>query len=426
MMNIALLYGGRSTEHEVSINSSKSVFTALVTAGYGVLCIGIAKDGTWHLQDPAKNSDALPGAIVPQEHDGVYVKPGDGFWNGHKKLEIAVVFPVTHGTEGEDGRLQGLCDLAHVPCVGCDAPSSTIGMHKDVAKQVFANVGIPVVPSVTLQQEDLAWLADDDDAQLPRFIESFLQTRTSTQETSKIELPTTRSELFKAAIIEALGSGIVVKPESGGSSVGVTMIERLATTNQGDADEYERQTEELLTAVALAAEVCDAVLLEPLVAPMHEVECAILETEDEGLVVGGPGMVYDPLHDKVGFLSYEHKYGDDQPATMRIPAPIAPSDAELIRQYAKLAFTTIGANGYARVDFFITDESQTSGTETYSSSQKSRIFLNEINTLPGMTNLSHYPRLIASEEYDMPMMVQIVVQEAIDRYSRLERIKHTL
>lgn len=411
MMNIALVYGGRSTEHEVSVNSAKSVFKALVAAGYGIVCIGIAKDGTWHLQDPSQTSDALPGPVLPTERDGVHVKPGDGFWNGHAKLAIDAVLPVTHGTEGEDGRLQGLCDLAHVPCVGCDAPSSTIGMHKEVAKRMFEDVGIPVVPSITLRMEDLAWLAEDDDAELPRFIAGFIDRAISAR-----PLSVTRTELFHKAVKELLGNAIVVKPESGGSSVGVTILPDLEDVRRND--QREEQEDKLLLAVANAAEVCDSVLLETLVTPMDEVECAVLETSDEGLVIGGPGMVCDPRHETAGFLSYEHKYGDDDPATMKIPAPIPMRHAEQIRQYAKLAFKAIGCNGYARVDFFIT---QDAGKAT-----ERQIYLNEINTLPGMTLLSHYPCLIASEGYDMPKMLQVVIEEAIERFNRLENIKHTL
>ncbi|MDY4609089.1 MAG: D-alanine--D-alanine ligase [Sphaerochaetaceae bacterium] len=415
MMNIALVYGGRSTEHEVSVNSAKSVFRALTAAGYGITCIGIAKDGTWHLQDPSLTTDALPGPIVPKERDGIYIKPGEGLWNGHMKLNIDAVLPVAHGTEGEDGRLQSLCDLAHLPCVGCDAPSSTFGMHKEVAKRLFATAGIPVVPSILLTRDELSWLADDDDADLPQFIASFIDRKETDH-----PLSTTRQEMFQATVMETLGNSIVVKPEAGGSSVGVTILDHLGQEQENS--DGGTSVDKLLEAIATAAEVCDSVLLETLVAPMQEVECAVLETPDEGLVVGGPGMVHDPRHAEAGFLSYAQKYGDDQPATMRIPAPISEEDAQMIRHYAKLAFKAIGANGYARVDFFIIQNIN----DVPSALHGERILLNEINTLPGMTSTSHYPRLIAPENYDMPTMLQVVIEEAIKRYKRTETMKHTL
>ncbi len=415
MMNIALVYGGRSTEHEVSVNSAKNVFKALKTAGYGIICIGIAKDGTWHLQNPSLTIDALPGPIVPEERDGVYVKPGEGFWNGHARLAIDAVLPVAHGTEGEDGRLQGLCDLAHLPCVGCDAASSTFGMHKETAKRLFADARIPVAPSILLTQEDLSWLGDDDDADIPRFITSYID-----EAVASLPLPATRQELFMATIRNTLGDAIVVKPEAGGSSVGVTILEQLDYRKENDRDDVS--ADRLLRAIAVAAEVCDAVLLETLVAPMQEVECAVLESLEEGLIVGGPGMVRNPRHDETGFLSYDQKYGDDQPATMQLPAPIGDDDAQLLRHYAKLAFKAIGANGYARVDFFIIKDT----CDVPPILDGKRILLNEINTLPGMTATSHYPRLIACEGFDMPMMIQTVINEAIARFNRLEALKHTL
>lgn len=412
MSRIALLYGGRSTEHEVSVDSAKNIFQALIGSGFDVTCVGIAKDGTWHLQDPADTHDGLPGVVTRRDGDDVYVKPGLGLWDANGRLAIDAVLPVTHGTEGEDGRLQGLCDLAHLPCVGCDAPSSTVGMHKDMAKRLFSAVGIPVVPSIMLRREDMAWLADNDDATLPRFIESFIdRTITARPHTA------TREELLRITVAGTLGESVVVKPEAGGSSVGVTIVRDL-----DDPSEFDRTGRELLQAIATAAAVCDTVLIETLVSPMEEVECAVLETPDEGLVVGGPGMVCNPGQTESGFLSYEQKYGSNMPATMRIPAPIPWRTAQRIKDYATLAFRTIGANGYARVDFFVVKDTDAEPGQL----RGQRIFLNEINTLPGMTKTSHYPRLIASQGYDMPTMIRTAIQEAIDRFDRLERLNHTL
>ncbi len=383
--HIALVYGGRSTEHEVSVKSAYGVATALQESNLTVMYIGIAKDGTWHLQDPTQ----LPGSVVIAPGDEVSMVPGNGFHHQGRKLDIDAVLPVTHGTEGEDGRLQGLCDLAHVPCVGCDAKSSMVGMHKALASQCFHGAGIPTVREVVLDAQDIRWIAQVDDSQPPVWVAGHER----------------HSRICRAAMAlrEKLGHSVIVKPEAGGSSVGVSVLR--------DLDTHDISLAALQAAIEAAASVDEQVLVQQLIDPMREVECAILCTPDGDVIAAGPGMVVNPGSETSKFLTYDQKYGTAQPATMQVPAPIDPDIAQTIRDYAKTAMRSIGGTGYARVDFML---------------QGKTIYINEINTLPGMTGASHYPVLIKSQGISLAQMLQTVVQEAISRYAAKASIRHTL
>lgn len=346
-MTIALVYGGRSTEHEVSIASALTMHKALKQAGYRVLLIAIALDGRWYLQ-PNLIGKSIATTIP------IHAVPGLGLYVQDAKLDIDAVFATTHGYGGEDGNLQGLCMLCRLPLCGCDTVSSALGMHKDLASALFIQAGIPTVPTLLLdknavQQVDYAVL-----------------------------LQRTRS---------TLGPDLFVKPENSGSSVGVSALK--------DCD-----TNALQQAVELARRYSERVLIQMLIHPLQEVETAVLETQDQGLVVAGPGLVIDPAKETVGFLSYDHKYGQVDTAHIIIPSGLDDTTETIIKNYARKAFLAIKGDGYARIDFFVSEN---------------RIYLNEINTSPGLTDTSHYPALLASVGYDLSSVCKHLVENALLR-----------
>lgn len=351
-MTIALVYGGRSTEHEVSISSAKAMHQALKQAGFSVLLIAITLEGRWYVQHGEVSKHI-------STDKSIHAVPGLGLFVDDVKLPIDAVFATTHGYGGEDGNLQGLCMLCKLPLCGCDTVSSALGMHKHLASSLFANEHIPTVPTLLVTKEVL---------QQGRFDQIYAQARSS------------------------FGSDLFVKPENSGSSVGVSALKNCEIAAFGRA-------------VELAGCYSERVLVQPLIHPLMEVETAVLRTQDNDLLVAGPGLVVDPGKEHVGFLSYEHKYGQIDTAHLRIPSGLDAETEETIREYARKAFLAIKGDGYARVDFFVC------GT---------RIYLNEINTSPGMTETSHYPALMAGIGYDLSQVCRHLVADALKR-SKEER-----
>ncbi|WP_332446339.1 D-alanine--D-alanine ligase family protein [Sphaerochaeta sp.] len=346
-MQVALVYGGRSTEHEVSVSSARAMLTTLREAGHTTLIIGISLEGIWYLQHDCVN-------FPVDKTRPLYLKPGEGVFLDEKKLNIEVVFATTHGHGGEDGNLQGLCLLCNLALCGCDTVSSALGMYKALAAAVFQANHIPTVPTVLITEVNRKDLND----------------------------------AFFADLVSRLGPHLFIKPEDGGSSVGVHSL------RNADLNRFRE-------AVKTAFQYSERVLVQTMVDPMVEVECAALHLEDGNLVIAGPGRVIDPAREEAGFLSYAHKYGPINTAHIQIPSGLDATIEEAIRSYARAAFAAIKADGYARIDFFVSN---------------SDIYLNEINTFPGMTATSHFPALMASQGYDMVTVVNHLISDAQTRF----------
>ncbi len=346
-MTIALVYGGRSAEHDVSISSAKTMHQALRQAGFSVLLIAITLEGRWYLQQAEVSKHISTDKPV-------FAAAGLGFFVGDAKLAIDAVFATTHGYGGEDGNLQGLCMLSRLPLCGCDTVCSALGMHKYLAAVVFESEHIPTVPTLVLTKEQV---------QDGPFDQLLVQSQSR------------------------LGPDLFVKPENSGSSVGVSALMKSNLQSFQDA-------------VKLAGVYSERVLVQQLIHPLLEVETAVLQTSDRGLVIAGPGLVVDPAKQNVGYLSYEHKYGQVDPAHIRIPSGLDAGIECTIIEYARKAFLAIKGDGYARIDFFVSGN---------------RIYLNEINTSPGMTGTSHYPALMASIGYDLPTICRHLVADALKR-----------
>lgn len=367
--NLGILFGGRSCEHEVSVVSARSLLEAVDRERYDVTLVGIDKQGHWHAgSDIAgltheKQVNALPAdpgagataSLVSMEihHQGNLMPIGSGT---EKTPRLDVIFPVLHGTFGEDGTIQGLLEMAGIPYVGCGVAASAIAMDKALAKQVFTAAGIPQAPSIVVLRHE--W--DRDPAGVLN------------------------------GAMESLGLPIFVKPANLGSSVGV-----------GKAHDPQ----ELEDCISDALRYDNKVIIERSMENCQEVECAVLGNEfPEASVVGEiiPGAE---------FYDYQTKYIDDRSRTL-IPAELPPETAEQVRELSVRAFRAIDGSGLARVDFFVHRESR-------------EIFLNEINTLPGFTPISMYPKLWAASGVPYPELIDRLVELAMERHASGNRLKRS-
>lgn len=345
MARVGVVFGGRSAEHRVSVTSARTVARGLAEAGHGVVPLGIAQDGAWVEREAGRA--ALDGEVDALAERGVAVAPTLRHLVDDPP---EVIFPLVHGTWGEDGTLQGLCEMLDLPYVGADVTASALAMDKLAAKRAFAAVGIPVVEWAAVRREGFA--ADPDG--------------------------------FVAEAAALPGPPWFVKPAVGGSSVGVRKV----------ADRGE-----LREAVEFALRFDDAVLVERGVAG-RELECAVLgyrelEASEIGEIV--------PNRD---FYDYEDKYLGGG-AELIAPAQLSPELAARIKSLAIGAFRAVGGEGMARVDFLVEGETP---------------WVNEINTLPGFTSISMYPRLWGLSGVPLPELVDRLVAIALERHADRHRL----
>jgi D-alanine-D-alanine ligase len=356
---VGILFGGKSVEHEVSLQSARNVYEAVDPAKFDVTLIGIDKAGQWHVCDAAllgaatsPSAELAAGAageslaLVPGETEHALVETGSQ--RGLPRLDV--VFPVLHGTYGEDGTVQGLLKLANVPFVGAGVLGSAVGMDKDVAKRILRDAGIPVARSITLT------------------------TRTATGATF-------------AGLAEKLGAPFFVKPANSGSSVGVSKVRDAAgwAAARTEALRYDRKL--------LAEEFIRG----------REIEVAVLGNDDPQASV--PGEII-PQHD---FYSYEAKYLDENGALLRIPADLPPDVSARVRQLAVDTFAALECAGMARVDFFVCADG--------------RICVNEINTIPGFTKISMYPKLWEATGVPYRQLIERLLDLAIERHQREQQFE---
>ncbi len=327
-LRIGILFGGRSGEHEVSLASAASVIRGLDPDKYEAMPIGITKEGHWLIGAGAQKMlpEVLKGGqrvmMTADPTDAALVKL-DGSGGGQR---IDVVFPVMHGTFGEDGTIQGLLDLAGLPFVGAGVLGSAIGMDKDVAKRLLQVAKIPVVPWITVHRHD--WESH------PQQIQSAVE--------AEFEYP------------------VFVKPATLGSSVGMTKA---------------HSREELGPALNLASEFAMKILIEQCVVA-REIEVSVLGNHDPQASVPGEIVPHREFYD------YAAKYLEEG-TQLLIPANLKPPQVQKIQKYAVDAFRSLELSGMARVDFFLEKKG-------------GKIYLNEVNTIPGFTSISMYPKLCGS------------------------------
>ena len=353
---IAVLFGGRSGEHEVSLNSARSVLSVLDPARYEVFQVGITHDGTWFTGPDARTAlengtteSLTPCTILPDaSRPGLYT-----LRNATLELltPLDVVFPVLHGTYGEDGTLQGLLEMADLAYVGAGVTGSSVGMDKGVFKDVMRSIGVPTVESVLVLRSEIE--KDMEDV------------------------------LRRAETVAAYP--LFVKPANLGSSVGITKCNNRADLGEGlmEAAAYDRRI--------LVERGVDA----------REIEVSVLGNDAPRASV--PGEVLPSRE----FYSYESKYVDGTSGLL-IPAPLPAGTAEQIREMAVRAYTAIDCAGMARVDFFLEENTN-------------RIYLNEVNTIPGFTSISMYPKLWEASGVPYPQLVDRLIELALERKSDRDR-----
>ncbi|MGK5081921.1 D-alanine--D-alanine ligase family protein [Bdellovibrionota bacterium FG-1] len=370
-IRVAVLYGGRSGEHEVSLRSAASVIRNLNSARYEVIPVAIDKQGRWHLNDLSRINasvdvltvfkDAptvvLPPNPGPSSQAGTALvhlgSPGPGKSGGDLSQGIDVVFPAMHGTFCEDGTLQGLLELADVAYVGCGVLASAVGMDKEVAKRLVAAAGIPVVPWVAVRPEQ--WKRHQND--------------------------------FETRVAAELGYPCFVKPANAGSSVGVHKVKAAADLAAAVQDAFRYDTK---------------ILIERGIAA-REIELSALENP----VSGEPALVsvageVTPSHE---FYSYEAKYLDENGAALMIPARLSEDQMQVAQKIARDVFQCLECEGMARVDLFL--DKQSGG-----------FYFNEINTLPGFTSISMYPKMWEASGIPYQELLSRLIDLAISRHER--------
>jgi D-alanine-D-alanine ligase len=360
-LRIGLLYGGQSVEHQVSCRSAQTVAYQLQQLGHTVIPIAISREGRW------SEGNEQYQAIFDANRE-LMITPGNGLFSVHtaQHFPIDIAFPVTHGTCGEDGKLQGLLELAQIPYVGCDSETSVYGMHKYTTKIFAREAGIPTLDALVVDTRRLASVNSETD---PYIIEITEQVRLH------------------------LGDAVIIKPEDGGSSVGITVVQPVTPTT-------------LYHAMLQCKSFTQSIMIEPYLSDMMELEVAILTQEDD-LLASDPGRLINPMQQTDRLVTYEQKYLSDHCAYMKIPADISDEVSHQVSHFALQLARQVRVQGYARVDFFYRISDQT-------------IFFNEINTLPGMTATRHFPILAQNLGYQWPELLSLLLSEGMRAHQRRE------
>ncbi len=358
LLRVGVLFGGRSGEHEVSLVSAASVIRGLDPDKYEAVPIGITKDGHWLVGQGAVKmlpevlkggrrvmltADPTEAALVPLDRGA-----------GAQRLDV--IFPVLHGTFGEDGTIQGMLDLAGLPYVGAGVLGSAIGMDKDVAKRLCQAAGIPVVPWVTVHRWD--WEKNP--------------------------------AAVKARIEQEFAYPVFVKPATLGSSVGMSKV---------------HNAEELGPALDLACEFGMKILVEKAVSA-REIEVSVLGNHEPRASVPGEIVPHREFYD------YTAKYLEDG-TRLLIPAELKPTQVQKIQSLAVDAFKTLELAGMARVDFFLEKKG-------------GKVFLNEVNTIPGFTSISMYPKLWEASGISFRELIDKLIELAFDLHRERARTKYAI
>ncbi len=360
---VAVVFGGRSSEHAVSCATAAGVLTAIDRSRYDVVPIGVARDGSWVLvPDDPEPLRLAPGHTPEVVHQGTEValssSVGDQSLTVHEPGEVPrafgevdVVFPLLHGPYGEDGTLQGMLELADVRYVGSGVLASAAGMDKHYMKVVFAGAGLPVGPYVVIT--DRQWRAD-------------------------------RAAALDA--VAALTYPVFVKPCRAGSSMGVSKVDR---------------PEDLEAAVEAAREHDLKVIVETGIVG-REIECAVLQGRGlDAPRTSMPGEIVVEQGHGHAFYDFEAKYLDESAVRLSCPAELADDAVAEVQRLSAQAFEALGCEGLARVDCFVADDG--------------RVLINEINTMPGFTPHSMYPRMWQASGLPYPELIDELIQLALER-----------
>jgi D-alanine-D-alanine ligase len=392
-IRVGILFGGRSGEHEVSLLSAASVLNAIDKTKYEVVPIGITKDGRWLTAEHAErllkgdsarapqtqlragDPEATPGAAVLATGESVVVPPEPARREtglapfqtdanlrraSDRAINVDVIFPVLHGTFGEDGTIQGLLELADIAYVGAGVLGSSAGMDKDIMKSLFRAAGLPIVKHVTLLRSQF----EREPQKVQKLVES------------KLKYP------------------VFVKPANLGSSVGISKA-------------HDRK--ELGPAITEAAKFDRKIVIEEGVGgkknKAREIECAVLGNDDPNASVAGEIVPCKEFYD------YDAKYLEEG-SELVIPAKLSKTEMKTAQKLAIAAFQAVDCTGLARVDFLMDPKSR-------------KLFVNEINTMPGFTAISMYPKLWAATGLPYPELIDRLIQLGIERHKDKKRNQYT-
>lgn len=365
-LRIGVIFGGRSGEHEVSVRSARSVIEAIDKSKYEVVPIAITKEGNWLA--PAVAAELLPPETqrristkgLGTTRDDVAIV-GDPSRHGLMKLDssepaerLDVVFPVLHGTFGEDGTIQGLLEMAAIPFVGCGTLASACGMDKVTMKALFKEAGLPVCAYTWLLRSD--WERD--------------------------------REKVMRRIVREIGFPSFVKPANLGSSVGVSKATDRASLAQ---------------AIDLAARYDRKIVVEELV-DAREIECAVIGNDEPRASLPGEYVIHE---ESARFLDYTEKYSSTGNVEFIVPARIPKSVISRIQKMAATAYKAIDASGLSRVDFFLKKDGE--------------LIVNEINTLPGLTDVSGFPKMWEATGIPFSRVIDQLIEMAIERHGERAR-----
>ncbi|ALH95027.1 D-alanine--D-alanine ligase [Acinetobacter equi] len=360
---VGIIFGGKSAEHEVSLQSAKNIVEAIDKQRFEVVLIGIDKQGAWKIfeQEHYIENDNNPRLIAINDagHDlQIQFRTDENKFLEQRKEGISqlssidVIFPIIHGTLGEDGFLQGMMNILDIPYVGCDVLSSALCMDKDISKRLLLAAGIPVTPYIAIHAYQ-------------------------------------RNQLSFEKIQDKLGLPIFIKPANQGSSVGISKVE--------NSQEFEK-------AIETAFLYDEKILIEKFVNG-REIECAVL-----GSSAHPTASVCGEIEIQSSFYSYDAKYINSEASRMVIPAKISEELSEKIRQQSIQAFQILGCSGLARIDFFLTENNE--------------IYLNELNTLPGFTHKSMYSKLWEKSGLSYSDLISKLIDLAIERYTELKKFRN--
>jgi len=354
-LRVGVVFGGRSAEHEVSLQSAKNVLEALDREKYDPVLIGIDRKGRWRLDDQTRllfeTARPLPNLTADSPREVALVARGEqsrllDLSSDRELGPLDVIFPVLHGPYGEDGSVQGLARLSDLPCVGAGILGSAVGMDKDVMKRLLLEAGVPVARCIVLARSR--------------------------------PVPTFES------VAKELGSPVFVKPANLGSSVGI-----------GRPDSQES----FARAVAEAFRFDTKLVVEERIEG-REIECSVLGNDEPRVSLPGE-IVTSGGHD---FYDYQAKYTDENGAQLLIPAPLDASTTERVRALAVRAFEVLCCEGMARVDMFLRPSGEA--------------LVNEINTIPGFTRISMYPKLWEVSGVSYGELVDRLIALALERHTR--------
>lgn len=357
-IKVAILFGGRSTEHSISLLSAQNVINALDKDKFEPLLIGIGKDGRWHYNaDSIKllhKDDPNKIALSPDQEAIIISQNADehsviSLSDKTEITKIDVIFPVLHGTYGEDGSIQGLAKLANIACVGCNILGSAIGMDKDIMKRILRDSNINVAKWCTQRASEPRLKYED--------------------------------------VANELGTELFIKPANLGSSVGVSFV--------NNADDFDRALEEAL-------KYDPKVIIEEKLSG-REIECAVLGNDQPQASL--PGEVIP----KNNFYSFENKYIDENGAALKIPADLNEEQIQTIQEYSLATYKLLECRGMARVDVFLTENNT--------------IIVNEINTIPGFTNISMYPKLWEASGLAQKDLISKLIELALEEHNKQNQLK---